>query len=41
MKLKVYRYGEKVLREKAMPVVVVDDKLRKLAADMVETMHES
>ena len=41
MKLKVYKYGEKVLREKATPVVVVDDKLRKLAADMVETMHES
>ena len=39
MKLKVYKYGEKVLREKAQPVVVVDDKLRKLAADMVETMH--
>ena len=41
MKLKVYKYGEKVLREKATPVVVVDDKLRKLAADMIETMHES
>ena len=41
MKLKVYKYGEKVLREKATPVLVVDDRLRKLAADMVETMHES
>ena len=41
MKLKVYKYGEKVLREKATPVVVVDDKLRKLAADMIETMHEA
>ena len=39
MKLKIYQYGEKVLREKAQPVVVVDDKLRKLAEDMVETMH--
>ena len=39
MKLKVYKYGEKVLRERAQPVVVVDDKLRKLAEDMVETMH--
>ena len=39
MKLKIYKYGEKVLREKAQPVVVVDDKLRKLAEDMVETMH--
>ena len=41
MKLKVYKYGESVLREKATPVVVVDDKLRKLAEDMIETMHES
>ena len=41
VKLKIYRYGEKVLREKATPVVVVDDRLRKLAEDMIETMHES
>ena len=41
MKLKVFKYGEKVLREKAMPVVVVDDKLRKLAEDMLETMHDA
>ena len=39
MKLKVYRYGSKVLREKAVPVAVVDDALAKLADDMVETMH--
>lgn len=41
MKLRVCKYGEKVLREKAPPVAVVDDRLRKLAADMIETMHES
>ena len=41
MKLRVYKYGEKVLREKATPVVVVDDGLRKLAEDMIETMHAS
>ena len=41
MKLKVYKYGEKVLREKAVPVTVVDDKLRELAEDMIETMHEA
>ena len=41
MKLKVFKYGEKVLREKANPVVVVDDHLRKLAEDMIETMRES
>ena len=41
MKLKVYKYGEKVLREKATPVAVVDDKLRQLAEDMIETMHDA
>ena len=41
MKLRVYKYGESILREKAMPVVVVDDKLRKLAEDMLETMHDA
>ena len=41
MKLRVYKYGESVLREKAMPVVVVDDKLRKLEEDMLETMHDA
>ena len=39
MKLKVHRYGAKILREKSVPVAVVDDSLRKLADDMVETMH--
>ena len=39
MVLKVYRYGEKVLREKATPVVIVDERLRKLADDMLDTMH--
>lgn len=39
MKLNVYRYGSKVLREKSVPVAVVDDALRRLADDMVETMH--
>jgi len=41
MILKVYKYGEKVLREKAVPVAVVDDRLRKLADDMLETMHDA
>ena len=39
MKLKVFKYGEQVLREKAKPVDVVDDRLRELAANMLETMH--
>ena len=41
LKLKVYKYGEAVLREKALPVAVVDDRLRKLADDMIDTMHDA
>jgi len=41
MVLKVCKYGEKVLREKATPVAVVTDELRKVADDMVETMHKA
>lgn len=41
MVLKVYVYGEKVLREKAQPVGVVTDELRRLADDMLETMHKA
>jgi len=41
MVLKVCKYGEKVLRESAKPVLVVDDRLRKLADDMIDTMHEA
>ena len=39
MTLKVYKYGEKILREKATPVVFVDAAQRRLADDMLETMH--
>ncbi len=41
MKLRVYKYGEKVLREKAQPVALVTDELRRLADDMLDTMHSS
>jgi len=41
LNLKIYKYGEAVLREKAEPVAVVTDALRGLAADMIETMHRS
>lgn len=39
MKLKVFKYGEKVLRDKSVPVSAVDDSMRALADDMLETMH--
>ena len=38
-KLKIFKYGEKVLREKSEPVAVVTGSLRALAADMIATMH--
>lgn len=41
MVLKVFKYGESVLREKAAPVPVVTDELRQLADDMIETMHKA
>lgn len=41
MALKVYKYGEKVLRETAKPVAVVTDEQRSLANAMVETMHQA
>ena len=39
MKLKIYKYGEPVLREKSEPIAVVTDPLRSLAVDMIATMH--
>ena len=39
MKLKIYKYGEPVLREKSEPVAIVTDQLRSLAVDMISTMH--
>lgn len=41
MVMRVYKYGESVLREKAQPVQLVDDRQRKLADDMLETMHKA
>lgn len=39
--LPIRLYGDPVLRRKSAPVAVVDDKIRRLAADMVETMFEN
>lgn len=35
----ILRYPDKRLREKALPVAVVDDDVRKLCDDMAETMY--
>lgn len=41
MTLKICKYGEQVLREKAKPVAVVTDELRELADDMLATMYKA
>lgn len=41
MALKVYKYGEAVLRERAQPVAIVTDELRNLADQMIDTMHKA
>ena len=40
MVLKIVKYGEKVLRTKAVQVDKVTDALCELASDMLETMYE-
>ncbi len=41
MLLPIVRYNQPVLRKKGAPVSAFDATLRKLADDMVETMHEA
>lgn len=41
MGLEIIKYGAKILREKALPVALVTDELRLLAAKMIDTMHEA
>ena len=38
--LQVHEFPDPILQQHAMPVTVFDDKLRQLAADMLETMYE-
>ena len=39
MKLPIRKYGDPVLRAKGKRIAEVDDKIRGLAGDMLETMH--
>jgi len=41
MIMPIVQYGETILRKKCKPVTNVDDDLRKLAEDMVETMVDA
>lgn len=40
-KLRLYKYGEKVLREKAVNVAEITEELRELAFNMIDMMHSS
>jgi len=37
----IVQYGHPILRQRCRPVTRVDDALRQLAVDMLETMHEA
>jgi peptide deformylase len=39
MILQILEYGDPILRAKGKPIQNVDDRIRKLAANMIETMH--
>lgn len=39
MRLPIRKYGDPVLRAKGKPIEAVDDDIRALAEDMLETMH--
>jgi peptide deformylase len=41
MILEIVQYGHPVLRQKCRPVTEVDDSIRQLAADMIETMIDA
>ena len=41
MKLPIRKYGDPILRAKGKRVEKVDEHIRSLAADMLETMHEA
>lgn len=41
MKLGIVKYGDPVLRAKGRPIAKVDERIRELASDMLETMQEA
>ena len=41
MILEIRKDGDPVLRQEAAPVAVIDDEMRQLAADMLETMYNA
>ena len=41
MNLPIVRYGDPVLRAKGKRIEIIDERVRELAAKMIETMHEA
>lgn len=39
MKLEIVRYGDPILREKGRRITAIDDQIRELATNMIETMQ--
>ena len=39
MILQILEYGDPILRDKGKPIENIDDRIRELAANMIETMH--
>ena len=39
MSLSILQYGDPILRAKGKPIENIDDRIRELAANMIETMH--
>jgi peptide deformylase len=39
MTLSILQYGDPILRTKGQPIQKIDERIRELAANMVETMH--
>jgi peptide deformylase len=39
MILRIFHYGDPILRAKGKPIENIDDRIRELAANMIETMH--
>jgi peptide deformylase len=37
--LQILEYGDPILRAKGKPIEIMDDRIRELAANMIETMH--
>lgn len=40
-KLNIVKDGDPILRKKSRPIEVIDERIKTLAADMLETMHDA